>query len=271
MTARISPLGPGEELIDPEIFHALYSKTAAETTRSSEPRGLSLPARQKGSLGEARAKIDPIRPAFPPAPPVPETAPLPGPARPPSAATAAALEAEIDRSTHREHVARLAVHLARAYVSAAALLRIHRGVIHGVYGEGVANCGEQLLFPSEPTSPFGEVVASHAPVRRLAPQEGLGARILGMLGREAAQEIAVLPIAIQDRVVGLLYADNGAEALADASFAALQSVCTRLAKAYERLIVARKRDAVAGSALSAAGLAPVQRAAEEASESRFSP
>jgi GAF domain-containing protein len=72
-----------------------------------------------------------------------------------------------------------------------------------------------------------------------------------MLGRENVQEIAVLPIAIQGRMVGLLYADNGAEALADASFAALEAVCTRLAKAYERLILARKRDSFGASAFCA--------------------
>ncbi|HME72911.1 MAG TPA: hypothetical protein VKM54_24025 [Myxococcota bacterium] len=254
MKARISPLGPGEELIDAEIFHAFYSKIAAEPTRTSEARRLPLPAELRDSLSETP---DEIRAAPALAAPVREKSPLPGPARPPSAATAAALEAEIDRSTHREHVARLAVHLARAYVSAAALLRIHRGVIHGVCGEGVANCGKQLLFPSEVTSPFAEVVASHSPVRGLPPQEGLGARILGMLGRESAQEIAVLPIVIQGRVVGLLYADNGAQALADASFAALQAVCTRLAKAYERLILTRKRDSLTASALSAKRAVPV--------------
>ena len=257
MKARISPLGPGEELIDAEIFHALYSKIAAEPARPSEARPFPLLTEPRGSLSAARSHPDKIRATAAPIAPVRERAPLPGPARPPSAATAAALEAEIDRSTHREHVARLAVHLARAYVSAAALLRIHRGVIHGVCGEGVANCGKQLLFPAEATGPFAEVVASHTPVRGLAPQEGVGARILGMLGRESAQEIAVLPIAIQGRVVGLLYADNGAEALADASFAALQAVCTRLAKAYERLILARKRDSLTAPTLSTKRAIPV--------------
>ncbi|HBZ71936.1 MAG TPA: hypothetical protein DEP35_20295 [Deltaproteobacteria bacterium] len=148
-------------------------------------------------------------------------------------------------------MARLAVHLARAYVSAAAVLRIHRGVIQGVCGEGVTNCGAELLFPADVKSPFADVVAGHQPVRGLPPQDGVGARILGMLGRENVQEIAVLPIAIQGRMVGLLYADNGAEALADASFAALEAVCTRLAKAYERLILARKRDSFGASAFCA--------------------
>ena len=76
-------------------------------------------------------------------------------------------------------------------------------------------------------------------------------------GRESAQEIAVLPVLIQDRVVGLLYADNGAEALADASIAALQAVCTRLAKAYERLILARKRDLLTRRAPAAEREVPV--------------
>jgi hypothetical protein len=248
MKARIAPLGPGEELIDAEIFHTLYSKIAAEAARTSER---PLPAEPRASVGEAGVRLAGIPPATRAAPLIHEKSRPSGPARPPSAARAAALEAEIDRSTHRDHVARLAVHLARAYVSAAGLLRVHRGVIHGVCGEGVAHCGEQLLFPCDVTSPFADVVESHKPWRGLPPQDGLGARVLGMLGRESAQEIAVLPIVIQGRIVGLLYADNGAEALADASFAALQAVCTRLAKAYERLILARKGDSLTPSVVSA--------------------
>lgn len=70
---------------------------------------------------------------------------------------------------------------------------------------------------------------------------GLDARILRALGREHAQEIAVLPVVLGGRVVNLLYADNGPEALGDASIAALSSICTRVGAAYERLIRARKR------------------------------
>ena len=246
MKARIGPLDPGEELIGADIFQALYSQIAAEQARL--PRTPLLPPEPRSSLAEVRSRPNGISLAGARPRPAPVKAHPSTPARPPSAATAAALEAEIDRSPHRDHVARLAVHLARAYVSAAALLRIHRGVIQGVCGEGVANCGAQLLLPADVKSPFAEVVAHHEPVRGLPPQDGLGARILGMLGRENVQEIAVLPILIQGRVVGLLYADNGAEALADASFSALQAVCTRLGKAYERLILARKRDSLAASA-----------------------
>jgi len=256
--ARISPLGPGEELIDAEIFQTLYSSVAGEATRASEPPKAELRAAPASFLSPARTPVVGTRALAPPVGRVPERQPRVAPARPPSAATAAALEAEIDRSTHGAHVARLAVHLARAYVSAAALLRIHRGVVHGVCGEGVVHCGEQLLFPADGTSPFAEVVMNRVPLRGLPPQDGLGARILSVLGRENAQEIAVLPVLIQDRVVGLLYADNGAEALADASIAALQAVCTRLAKAYERLILARKRNLLTRRAPAAEREVPVR-------------
>ena len=55
--------------------------------------------------------------------------------------------------------------------------------------------------------------------------------------------------------------DNGAEALADASFAALQAVCLRLAKAYERLILARKRQLLTGVAPTAEREVPVREGA----------
>jgi hypothetical protein len=248
--ARIDPLGPGEELIDAEVFQALYSKNARQAARAAEVRRPPLLPEPKVSFAEWRFPSEAAPSAAQKYPEHEKPRPS-GPARAPSAATAAALEAEIDRSTHRDHVARLAVHLARAYVSAAGLLRIHRGVIHGVYGEGVAHCGEELLFPCDETGPFAEVARSQKPMRGGPPQEGFGARILSMLGRQSAQEIAILPIVIQGRIVGLLYADNGAEALADASFAALQAVCMRLAKAYERLIFARKQDPRPANASSA--------------------
>ena len=171
MKARITPLGPGEELIDVEIFHALYSKIAAEGHANLRGAPSSPPGRAQGL---PRKSGDPSRrdshgsPSDTPDPR--EVAPF-GAYAASVGRDGGSAEAEIDRSTHRDHVARLAVHLARAYVSAAGLLRVHRGVIHGVCGEGVANCGEQLLFPSDVTSPFADVVASHKP-RARAPASG---------------------------------------------------------------------------------------------------
>jgi hypothetical protein len=159
----------------------------------------------------------------------------------PSPAAAAALEAEIDRSGSRDAVARLALYLARGYASATALMLVHRGFVQGLCADGVAGRTDAILFPVDASSVFGEVVASGRPFRGAPPANGLDARILRALGREHVQEIAVLPVTLRGRIVNLLYADNGPEALGDASAAALTSVCTRVAAAYARLIHERKR------------------------------
>ena len=168
-------------------------------------------------------------------------APSGTPGAPASPAAAAALEAEIDRSSSREAVARLAVYLARSYASATALLLVHRGIIQGLCADGLQGRPDAILFPTDAASVFGEVAASGRPFRGAPRAGGLDARILRALGREHVQEIAVLPVRLSGRVVNLLYADNGPEALGDASAAALTAVCARVAAAYERLIRERKR------------------------------
>ena len=168
----------------------------------------------------------------------------PGPVgRAPSPGAAAALEAEIDRSGSRDTVARLALYLARGYASASALMLVNRGMVQGLCADGLAGRTDAILFPADATSAFGEVAASGRPFRGAPPAHGLDSRILRALGREHVQEIAILPVTLRGRIVNLLYADNGPEALGDASAAALTSVCARIAAAYERLIHERKRGA----------------------------
>jgi hypothetical protein len=163
--------------------------------------------------------------------------------RVPSPAAAAALEAEIDRCDSRDAVARLAVYLARGYASASALLLVRQGLVEGLYADGILGRADTILFPADGTSVFGEVAASGVPFRGAPRALGLDARILRAFGREHVQEVAILPVVLRGRVVNLLYADNGPEALGDASIAALSSVCARVASAYERLIHQRKRSA----------------------------
>ena len=51
----------------------------------------------------------------------------------------------------------------------------------------------------------------------------------------------MLPLAIRDRVVNVLYADNGDQPLPETAVAALEAVGTCVSKAYERIIHYRKR------------------------------
>jgi hypothetical protein len=237
MTPRICHLPPGEELTDAKTFFELESTIAAALGPPTDPRRRA-PAGELPEIGSRQ----PARRADPVEIPVPvREGPSERPPRSPvSPAAAAALEAEIDRCTSREHVARLAVHLARAYAPGAALFQVHRGVIEKICSEGPACSGEGLLFPVDTPSLFAEVAASGESFRGAPPDGALEKRVFQVLGRQHAREIAVLPIAIRGRVVSLLYADNGPEALADASVAALGAVCARVSRAYQRLILERK-------------------------------
>jgi GAF domain-containing protein len=239
MTLRIGHLPPGEELTDAKTFFALASTIAAPLGPPADPRR-QAPAtvRELPEIG-SRTRGRPVAPVHTPESHREE--PSGALNRPPaSPAAAAALEAEIDRCTSREHVARLALHLARAYVPAATLFQVHRGVIERTCSEGSAIDGEGLLFPADAPSLFAEVAASGESFRGAPPDGALEKRVLQVLAREQVREIVLLPIAIRGRVVGLLYADNGPEALADASVAALAAVCARVSRAYQRLILERK-------------------------------
>lgn len=153
-------------------------------------------------------------------------------------AAAAALESEIDQCGTREHVIRLAVHLARSYVEAAAIFSVRHDLIEGVVGEGFDAHVAATVIPAEAGSLFGQVAATGTMFRGSPPAEGL--EVLGALGRDHAREIAILPVAIRGRVVTMLYADNGPEVLGDAAVAALGAVCTRISRNYARLILERK-------------------------------
>ena len=155
-------------------------------------------------------------------------------------AAAAALESEIDQCGTREHVVRLAVHLARAYAGAAAIFSVRHDLIEGVVGEGFDAHVAATVGPAGEDSPFGRGAGTGTMFRGSPPTEGLGSKVLGALGRDHVREIAILPVTSRGRVVTLLYADNGPEVLGDAAVAALGAVCTRISRAYARLILERK-------------------------------
>jgi GAF domain-containing protein len=236
MTWRIARLRPDEELIDEQTFFELYSGVAAGPEARARKRDVDPP--QVDDLAEPGPEPLPR----PPSTPFAGATPPGGLPRPPSSpAATAALEREIGRCASHESVARLGVYLARSYAAAAALFLVQRGMIEGICSDGLNERGNGLLFPAAAPSLFAGVVASRQPFRGAPGDNALDQRVLRVLGRQHVQEIAVLPVAIRGRVVNLLYADNGPEALGDASVAALAAVCAQVARAYERVILERKR------------------------------
>jgi hypothetical protein len=154
----------------------------------------------------------------------------------------AALEAKLLAAGDRDQIAHLALQLARSHACACALFVVHRGMIMGLRGQG-GGLEERTLgvvVPVGSGSLFAEVARLRAPVRFGAPAHHLDERILRALGRCDAAERLLVPVSIRGRVVNLLYADNGPDALGETSAAALRALADCIARAYERLILARK-------------------------------
>ena len=217
MSPHIAHLRAGEELMDSDTFYHLYSRLAPAPRRRAR-----------------RVRVSPPR--------IPDISELGGRALPRrfSPAAAAVFEEEMSRAPSGDAVARLGVQWALSYASAAALLLVNRGMIQGIASSGMRDTRPAVLFPVDASSIFSQVVADGRTQRGAAPEKPLERRILQVLGRQQAREIGVFPVAVRDRIVNLLYVDNGPEALGDAAAAALTVVCTRLAGAYERLILDRQ-------------------------------
>jgi hypothetical protein len=155
----------------------------------------------------------------------------------------ARLEARLQGACNRDEVALLALRLARRYARAAALFVVHRGVVAGLRGEadGRSSPVESIMVPADADSLFADPLSSGETLRCGTTSHAMDARILRAMGRGDARDRIVVPVSIGGRVVNLLYADNGADALGATSIAALQALAARVAAAYERLIVERKR------------------------------
>jgi len=155
----------------------------------------------------------------------------------------ARLEARIGGACDRDEVALMALRLARRYARAAALFVVHRGVVAGLRGEadGLEIPVESIMVPADGDSLFADSLRRGEPLRCGMPSHAMDARILRAMGRGDARDRIVVPVSIGGRVVNLLYADNGPDPLGTTSVAALQALAARVAAAYERLIVERKR------------------------------
>jgi hypothetical protein len=145
-------------------------------------------------------------------------------------------------------VASLALRLARRHARAAALFVVHRGVVVGLRCEadGLEHPIEGIMVPADGESLFAGPVSSGETLHCGTTSHPMDARILRAMGRGDARDRIVVPVSIGGRVVNLLYADNGLDALGATSIAALQALAACVAAVYERLIIQRKNTPEAG-------------------------
>jgi len=232
----IRPLGQGEDLIDESGFAALHQRLAS--ARELAAGGPAEGAEAAPSEAEADAELllddevleeGGVRQTEAPARKLPNDA--------------VALEALLDAATDRESAGRAVIALSRLHVAAAALLVVHRGMVMGLLGDGgdLASRIEAVLVPVDVDSVLAR--AAHGePYRGAPPRGALDVRLLRALGRADAREIAVLPISLHGRVVNVLYVDAGHKVIAETALGALHALTLCVARTYERLILARRKD-----------------------------
>ena len=231
----IRPLGQGEDLIDESSFAALHQRLASarEIAAGGPAEGVETDVRD--AEADAELLLDDE---------VTEAGRMPRNEAPALklSSDAVALEALLDAATNRESAGRAAIAISRLYVAAAALLVVHRGMVMGLFGDGgdLASRIEAVLVPADMDSVLARA-AQGEPYRGAPPKGALDVRVLRALGRADVREIAVLPISLRGRVVNVLYVDAGENAIAETALGALHALTLCVTRAYERLILSRKK------------------------------
>lgn len=204
-----------------------------------------------GSFGKRSATPPTASPALPAVQPQPQAPPPTSVVSTWSGATPAIptptildLELEMARGKDRDQIGGAALRLARVYTETAALFVVHQGIVRGVRGVGATLDGhpiDGIVFPLSCESVITIPAASGEIFRGPANEREYDARLLEALGRVGVGEVAVFPVKIRERVVNVLYVDNGPRRIAITAFAALAALAEGIAAAYERLIFDRKR------------------------------
>ena len=208
-------LAEGEELIDADSFAAIYQQAG-----ESQVRRLAAPIETRSGEGRPAQKDWLVA----------------------GDSSVAALEAGLEQARDRDAVVSHALALALRHARAVALFAV-RGTAQGIAAAGEIERRDlrDVLVAPESGSLFAAAVEQGAPTRGVPAPDGVDARLSRLLRRVEPAEVAYFPIRIGERVVNLLYADNGFEPLGETSCAALAALCRRVAQSYERIILEKKQ------------------------------
>ena len=223
-----APLAEGEELIDEKSFAKLHEDLVAGTRKGDE---------EEGTISD-EILLDEVAPDA-----MGENSAVPFEDPPTDPGEITRIETRIGGAADRDEIAALAVRLARTYTRTAALFLVQGGTMAGFRGDSsdLERRIQGIVIPLQAECRFAQVATTLEPWRGEPPTDGLDARILRALGRERSNEILLLPICIRNRVVNVLYADNGHDVIAETSMAALAALCNCVSRSYQRLIMASKR------------------------------
>lgn len=239
----LETLTDDEELIDDTTFSAIHEELAKGKTDGSDTQpvlddpGAATPA--EPSNEEDELLLEEIATELPSKTEVAAR----DCSAPADSAVVAALERQLADAKDRDEVAALTLRIARYYARVAALFVVNRGLVAGLCGsgEGLGDRLEGIMIPTSADSLMAAPLETGQPVRGGPPPGSVDQRVLRAMGRDKIQDLAVLPIRIGERVVNLLYVDNGSEPLAKTSLGALRVLCAAVGRVYERLILERKQ------------------------------
>ncbi|MDD9942035.1 MAG: hypothetical protein OXU20_13405 [Myxococcales bacterium] len=149
-----------------------------------------------------------------------------------------AIQTAEDRDSLIEH----ALMAATGFADFAALLLVNQGMVEGMKGCDAGQTPRDVggvLLPLASDSAFAQAAQGREGARH-SFELPMDHRMLARFGRGTGGKAVMVPVLLRERVVNILYADNGQGDVAEASFAGLRSLAKTLSDAYARLILRRK-------------------------------
>lgn len=139
----------------------------------------------------------------------------------------------------RTAIAQTVLRYARSRFKRAVLVTVNRGWANGWegLGEGLSlQSVRRLRVDLKQPSAFKTCIESRAHFLGPLQKNEAHIRFLRALGRGAPKNVFLLPVLALERVVNVLYADNGRGGYVDADLGELLILATRIAKSYDSLL-----------------------------------
>ncbi len=147
--------------------------------------------------------------------------------------------ARLRAATHRDEIGAAVLDYVALLMRRAAFFVMKKSILIGHDARGTdldPSTVKKLVINVEAPSLFRDVIASRLPYRGPLPETPANRAFAHALGG-VSTEVLVMPIAVRDRVIAVLFADGAAQPLPDA---ALHATVREAGLAYERLILEAK-------------------------------
>lgn len=148
--------------------------------------------------------------------------------------------ARLRAAHHRDEIAAAVLDYVALLMRRAAFFVMKKSILIGHDARGAdldVGTVRKVVINVEAPSLFRDVIASRLPYRGPLPETPANRAFAHALGG-VSQEVLVMPMAVRDRVIAVLFADGAAMPLPDA---ALHATVREAGLAYERLILEAKR------------------------------